>query len=120
MACCGQRVNKKKNVIVPEPEKIENGYIEGQSGFVKIAYNGDLTIKVNGCKTGNRYLFGKGSVRLVDSGDVQCLFDLMPGAFQEIIEVVKKASKRVIPVVESLEDGIQSNNTENKNESTES
>ncbi|MFA5166644.1 MAG: hypothetical protein WC449_05165 [Candidatus Paceibacterota bacterium] len=114
MACCGQRITKKKKVIVPKPEAVEDGYNEGDYGFVKVSYNGDLTIKVNGCKTGNRYLFGKGSVRSVDYGDAQCLFDLMPGAFQEVVEVVKKAAKKAIPVVESLEDGIKTDNSESE------
>lgn len=119
MACCGQRITKKKNRIVPEVEMVDGGYIEGESGFVKVSYNGDLTIKVNGCKTGNRYLFGKGSVRLVDYEDVQCLFDLMPGVFQEVVEVVRKATKKPLPVVESLEDGVKTDNTESIIQSTE-
>jgi hypothetical protein len=109
----------KKNKIrtVPRDSVAEVGYIEGSTGYTKIIYNGEMTIKVNGCKTKNRYLFGNGSVRLVDTGDARCLFDLMPGSFQEVVEVVKKPTKK--PLVEKVEDDIQGDYTEDKDKSTE-
>lgn len=110
MACCGQRVTKKKKVIVSEVMETEVGYTEGTDGYTKIAYNGDMSITVAGCKTGNKYKFGKGAVRVVDTNDAKCLFDLMPGSFMEVVEVtevVKKTTKKQV-----IEDAVSSDTTE--------
>ena len=86
MVCCGKGAPMYKKVI-SEKREVVSSYVEGSEGYTKVQYLGVEKIKVVGCKTNKFYLFEQGVERLIDTGDADCIFDVMPGQFEAIIEV---------------------------------